>query len=159
MRRARGRLDSFRFVVCARGDCRQVFFLCRHCDRGDRYCSPACAQRARRATLRDAGRRYQHSRPGRFGHAARQAQYRARRSLRAETVTHQTSQRASPHGIVPTSPPSATPIPSDDEEEARYAETDPRVPLVTPVRCARCRRRGRFVRHQTLAHVRRGLRR
>jgi hypothetical protein len=31
-------VDSFRFVVCAHVDCRQVFFLCRRCDRGgNRY--------------------------------------------------------------------------------------------------------------------------
>jgi hypothetical protein len=66
-------VDSFRFVVCARADCRQVFFLCRRCDRGDRYCSRGCANRARRATLHAAGRRYQHSWPGRLRHAARQA--------------------------------------------------------------------------------------
>jgi hypothetical protein len=35
-------VDSFRFIVCARADCRHVFFLCRQCDRGDRYCSRPC---------------------------------------------------------------------------------------------------------------------
>ncbi|OLC12338.1 MAG: hypothetical protein AUH29_16285 [Candidatus Rokubacteria bacterium 13_1_40CM_69_27] len=57
-----------------------MFFLCRHCDRGDRYCSGTCAERARRTSLREAGRRYQHSRRGRFRHAARQARYRAHRT-------------------------------------------------------------------------------
>jgi hypothetical protein len=72
-------VDSFRFVVCARTDCRQVFFLCRHRDRGDRYCSRRCAQGARRASLQAAGRRYQHTRRGRLHHAARQGRYQRRR--------------------------------------------------------------------------------
>ena len=53
-----------RLVICARADCRQVFYLCRVCDRGDRYCSRACAYRARRATLHDAGRRGQRTLSG-----------------------------------------------------------------------------------------------
>jgi len=72
-------VDSLRLVFCARADCQQLFFLCRVCDRGQRYCSAACAAHARRRTLQDAGRLYQQSRPGRFRHAARQARYRARR--------------------------------------------------------------------------------
>ena len=66
-----GRVDSFRFVVCPRADCRQAFFLCRHCDRGDRYGSRRCAQGARRASLQAAWRRYQHTQRGRLHHAAR----------------------------------------------------------------------------------------
>jgi len=72
-------VDSLRLIICVRPDCQQLFFLCRGCDRGQRYCSRACAGHARRVTLRGAGRRYQQSRPGRFRHAARQARYRARR--------------------------------------------------------------------------------
>jgi len=72
-------VDSLRLVICSRPDCRRQFFLCRRCDRGQRYCSPACTTHARRRTLNEAGRRYQRSRPGRFHHAARQARYRRRR--------------------------------------------------------------------------------
>jgi len=87
-------------------------------------------------------------------HAARQARYRARQIPGEKKVTHQTSPGPADCGIVPASPPSATLIPSGDEEDARHAKTDPRVALATLIRCARCGRRGRFVRHQTLAHVR-----
>ena len=69
-------MDSFRFVICARRECGQVFFLCRWCDRGDRYCDDECTKAARRASLRDAGRRYQRSREGAQGHADRQRTYR-----------------------------------------------------------------------------------
>ena len=75
------------------------FFLCRRCDRGDRYCSRACARQARHATLRAASRRYQQSRRGRGYHAARQARYRRRRDPR-EKVTHQTSPAPRPCGMV-----------------------------------------------------------
>ena len=32
-------MDSLRLVICVRPDCRQLFYLCRRCDRGQRYCS------------------------------------------------------------------------------------------------------------------------
>jgi len=71
-------VDSLRLILCGRPACHQLFFLCRGCDRGQRYCSYACAGDARRVTLRGASQRYQQSRPGRLRHAARQARYRAR---------------------------------------------------------------------------------
>ncbi len=140
-------MDSLRFVVCARGDCRQVFFLCRVCDRGDRYCSRACAHRARRATVHAAGRRYQRSWRGRVHHAALQARYRSR----AENVTHQTSPASRDSGIVasPVAPPL---IPAGDQEDADADAPSPKRP--PRPRCARCGRAGRWVRHVTLAHLR-----
>ncbi len=130
-------------VICARSDCRRVFFLCRHCDRGDRYCSASCAQRARHATLRAAGQRYQDSRRGRLRHAARQARYRARQ----QKVTHQTSPTVAACGIVP----ALLPDTASDKEDVPDAN---RFGPVTRLRCVRCRRPGRFVRHTTLVHVR-----
>jgi len=142
--RARGRVDSFRFVVCAGADCRQVFFLCRRCDRGDRYCSRPCAHRARHTARQAASHRYQHSRRGRLHHAARQARYRARR----EKVTHPTSHGPTGSGIV--TPPAPTERAGEEAADADPAVFAPSGPL----RCARCGRRGRFVRHTTLAHHR-----
>jgi len=144
-------VDSFRFVVCDRADCRQVFFLCRRCDRGDRYCSRPCAHRARHATVRAAGRRYQHSRRGRGQHAARQARYRGRRAAR-ENVTHQTSHALVSCGIV--APPAAlTVTPAAGQEEPIDADAvDARGAV--PLRCARCGRPGRWVRHTRLALLR-----
>jgi hypothetical protein len=147
-------VDSFRFVICARGDCRGVFFLCRHCDRGDRYCSTACAQRARRASVRESGRRYQHGRSGRLRHAARQARYRARPRPAAQKVTQQTSHGPVGAGMVPVSPPIPESTPGGDEEDAQHAATNPLVSRTPPVRCARCGRPGHFVRHATFAHLR-----
>jgi hypothetical protein len=112
-------------------------------DRGDRYCSDTCTQRARRTTLHAAGQRYQHSRRGRLHHAARQARYRARH----EKVTHQTSPPADVSGIVP------TPLfdPASGQEEVPDANA---ARLIIRPQCARCGRHGRFVRHTTLVHVR-----
>jgi hypothetical protein len=133
-------------VICARVACRRQFALCRHCDRGDRYCSRGCAQHARRATLHAAGRRYQQSSRGRVHHAARQARYRGRR----ENVTHHTSQSPPCSGIVLVPPPLA----SGGAQEADHAADVPhRRPEGGP-RCARCGRPGRFLRSVTLAHLR-----
>ncbi|WPL10374.1 hypothetical protein Thiosp_03859 [Thiorhodovibrio litoralis] len=77
---------SARLFLCAR--CRQQVVLCSRCDRGNRYCGPTCAQRARHDAQRAAARRYQSSRRGRHTHAARQARYRRRQR---EKVTHQGS--------------------------------------------------------------------
>lgn len=146
-----GRVDSFRFVVCDRADCRQVFFLCRRCDRGDRYCSRACAHQARHATLRAASRRYQQSRRGRGQHAARQAHYRRRRAPR-EKVTHQTSHAALACGIV-TAPSVRTVTRTVAQEDPDDADaSDPR--RAVSLCCARCGRPGRWFRHTTLAHLR-----
>ncbi len=145
-------MDSFRFVVCARAECRQVFFLCRHCDRGDRYCSRSCAERARGASLHAAGRRYQHSRRGRLHHAARQARYRGGRGAPREKVTPQTSHAPRPCGIV--TPPSALTVTraagQEDPVDADAADT--RAPV--RLQCARCGRPGRLVRHTRLALLR-----
>jgi CTP:molybdopterin cytidylyltransferase MocA len=59
--------------------------LCSRCDRGQIYCGADCARQARYDAQREAARRYQASRRGRFAHAARQSRYRARR----QKVTHQ----------------------------------------------------------------------
>lgn len=76
------RPDCRRFVCdrCGRAD-----YICSWCDRGQRYCSAACREAARRHSLREAGRRYQRTRRGRRLHARRQQAYRERQR---EKVTH-----------------------------------------------------------------------
>jgi hypothetical protein len=73
-----------RLFLCAR--CRVQVIICRRCDRGQRYCRD-CAKEARRTSGREAGRRYQQTRQGRFAHAERARRHRARR----KNVTHQGS--------------------------------------------------------------------
>lgn len=74
-----------RHYLCA--GCRTAVVICSHCDRGNRYCNRACSQAARKRNMRQAGKRYQSSLPGRHRHAARQRRYRAR----MQKVTHQGS--------------------------------------------------------------------
>jgi len=104
-----------RRYLCAA--CRAAVLICSHCDRGQRYCAAGCAQRARAASLRAAGARYQASFPGRLTHAQRQRRYRARR----QEVTHQGS------------PPPAPPV------EVRTAPTVPEsVPESVPSASGQC---------------------
>ena len=87
-------LTAFRQRVCRFPPCGAVFYLCRHCDRGQRYCSSRCREKARRLQRREANRRHQQSPEGRLDHRDRQRAYRRRR-LRAR-VTDQSSLPASP---------------------------------------------------------------
>lgn len=74
-----------RFYLCA--GCRDLVVICSCCDRGNIYCGEGCASAARRSAQREAGRRYQSSRPGRHKHAERARSYRERQ----KKVTHQGS--------------------------------------------------------------------
>lgn len=77
---------SYRLYSCAR--CAKQVRVCRHCDRGNRYCGGECASIRRRESLARAGQRYQTSYRGACRHAARQSRWRERR---AQIVTHQGS--------------------------------------------------------------------
>ena len=96
---------SGRLFLCA--GCRRQVIICSCCDRGQIYCTRLCAMRARRRTLREAGRRYQASHRGRRKHAARMGRYRARR----EIVTHHGSPVPPADDLLPAT---ATAITSDD---------------------------------------------
>jgi len=116
-----------------------VFYLCPHCDRGQRYCSLRCRQKSRRRQRREANRRHQQSPEGRLDHRDRQRTYRQRQRAR---VTDQSSLR-SPSGanlIAPQAPrpveaaPAPEIFPSPDAElEAGW------------VGCQSCGRRGRWL--------------
>src|ERR1035438_8417639 len=64
--------------TCLRAECVATFFLCSHCDRGHRYSSQACSQRARQEQRRRANQRHQRSPEGRLDHRDRQRDYRQR---------------------------------------------------------------------------------
>jgi hypothetical protein len=40
--------------ICRGSGCHVVFWICQHCDRGQRYCSPVCRGEARRRQHRTA---------------------------------------------------------------------------------------------------------
>ena len=90
--------NTARLYHCAR--CHRQVVICRRCDRGNIYCAHGCARKARKASLRAAGNRYQKSRRGRLNHADRQRRYRAR----CQKVTHQGSPPQPPDGPLPTGP-------------------------------------------------------
>jgi hypothetical protein len=79
--------------------CGTTFYICRSCDRGQRYCSEHCRQKARREQCRKANRRHQQSLEGRLDHRDRQQLYRER--LRLGRVTDQGSLESCSSGTMP----------------------------------------------------------
>jgi len=80
--------------------CNAVFWICPHCDRGQRYCSSFCRIPARRQQRRGANRRHQQSPEGRADHRDRQREYRHRcREIRARVTDHGSASITSPRNI------------------------------------------------------------
>lgn len=67
--------------LCRAQACGAVFYVCRSCDRGQRYCSDRCRDKTRREQRRAANRRHQRSIEGRLDHRDRQREYRLRVAL------------------------------------------------------------------------------
>jgi hypothetical protein len=86
-----GEQQSYRLYSC-RG-CNVSVSICGPCDYGNIYCPGECAAISRRASNRRAGARYQRTRRGARGHAARQQAWRDRQR---QKVTQQ--------GCAPTGP-------------------------------------------------------
>src|SRR5690606_12778981 len=83
--------DVCRLMLCAR--CSRQVWLCRDCDRGQRYCEGECRAASRRESVKRAGAAYQRGRRGRRLHAARAQRYRERKRATAakfsdQKVTH-----------------------------------------------------------------------
>lgn len=110
----------------ARG-CAALFYICRACYRGQRYCSEACRQVSRREQRRAANRRHQQSLEGRLDHIDRQRAYRRRRAVR---VTDQ----GSAAGLACGSIAATAPIGRRAGRGAGHG-----------VRCLVCGRRGRLI--------------
>ena len=131
----------FRQRVCHFPPCGAVFYLCPHCDRGQRYCRPHCREKSRRLQRREANRRYHQSLglDGRLDHRQRQREYRQRLKGR---VTDQSSLRASPY-VNLTAPPAPEPVEAPPAavfspgSDAEYA--------ASWVICQICGRRGRWI--------------
>jgi hypothetical protein len=89
---------SARLYLCAL--CRSQVLICSACDRGQIYCTPACAMHARKERQRSARRRYQASPRGRAAHVERSRRYRARQRC----VTDQGPRGGAPTPAGDTSP-------------------------------------------------------
>ena len=100
--------DSYRMFLCAL--CRKQTRICRSCDRGHRYCSTECSQKARQASVTAARIQYRQTDKGKKKHAERQRAYRARKKQRPpETVPTSGKGNANPVAEPATQP--ATPLP------------------------------------------------
>jgi hypothetical protein len=82
-------VSSHRVFYCL--TCGILCRICGPCDRGNRFCSEACAQSARKTQMRAACKRYQASPHGALLNAVRQKKWRTRQALEASCVTHQSS--------------------------------------------------------------------
>ena len=125
-----------RIFLCA--GCRVQVLVCSHCDRGQIYCPDQCAAATRQALQREAGRRYQQSRAGRFKHAQRMRRWRERRCAVAEKVTHQGSLDAPLDVVLSVI---ATTLPNAATEPHTTGAPLPAitaVPAPTPWRCLWC---------------------
>ena len=121
------RLRVFYQLRCHAQACGALFFICRPCYRGQRYCSEPCREITRREQRRAANRRHQQSPEGRLDHADHQRAYRHRQARR---VTDQGGATEPPSGNIPPREPN---------------EPRPGPPLPRGIRCVVCGRRGRFI--------------
>jgi hypothetical protein len=132
---------------CLASQCRALFFLCSHCDRGQRYCSLACREEARVRQRRCANRRHQQSPEGRLDHRDRQRQYRQRRAktMPAVGVTDQGSLSISCSALSRCGPVETSlvevPAASGVALLPRWPDSRPGVRLC----CRVCGRMGRFI--------------
>lgn len=94
--------------VCRGSECHAVFWVCEHCDRGHRYCSPACRDAARLQQRRRANCRHQRSPEGRLDHCDRQREYR--RGQARTRVTDQSSLSIISPAPLPCGTTGSTPI-------------------------------------------------
>jgi hypothetical protein len=77
----RWRLDVGVFVRVRCAGCAEIVYFCESDYRGQIYCSEGCQGDA----VRESKARHQRSREGRLDHAARNADYRARRKIVTDT--------------------------------------------------------------------------
>lgn len=76
----------YRQRFCGGPGCGAVFYICRSCDRGHRYCNDSCRKKARRLQRQQANRKHQQSLEGRLDHRDRQRRWR---ELQLRRVTDQ----------------------------------------------------------------------
>ncbi len=73
-------MESYRLFFCAK--CREETHICRHCDRGQIYCGPDCAEQRRRKPHRRAVSQYQEFPIGKVKHRVNQHRYRHKSDLK-----------------------------------------------------------------------------
>ena len=86
--------EPLRAKVCVSESCGDVFYLCRSCDRGQRYCGEACRSLSRQEQRRRANRKHQGTPEGRLDHRDHQRTYRRRLQERVTDPSSETAPRA-----------------------------------------------------------------
>jgi hypothetical protein len=136
----------FRQRFCKASDCRTLFFICTHCDRGQRYCSLICRRICRLQQRRTAGRRHQQSLEGRLDHRDRQRAYRLRRAASSRVAT---KQNVTDHGSQSGTTSVTMPTPCNQHPEPNRSRWFGRMWQATSglglVICRFCGRVGRFL--------------
>jgi hypothetical protein len=104
----------FRQVFCHASQCRRLFFICSHCYRNHRYCSPDCRELSGIEQRRAARLRYRQSPEARADQRDRQRNYRRRkadlaRDAAEKNVMDQTPAMTPASGMI-ASPPVAAPV-------------------------------------------------
>jgi len=110
----------FRQLFCRAAGCREMFFICLSCYRGQTYCSAECRQKTRREQLRQANRRYQRSLEARLDHRDRQREYRRRRFCRVRDLSSPTSSSCGRIGRARALVSTVPPLPSFSERDAPF---------------------------------------
>lgn len=87
----------FRQIFCHASQCRRLFFICSHCYRNHRYCSPECRELASLEQRRAARRRHRQSPEGRDDARDRQRNYRRRKADLARTEAQKNVMDHTPH--------------------------------------------------------------
>lgn len=129
----------FRQRICHWSACGTIFYLCRRCDRGQRYCSSHCRQKALRLQRRQANRRHQQTPEGREDHRDRQRDYRQRQRSRVTDKSSQpllASASLAERAVINDWPTSPAP---------NFRRISSRPPQHGWVVCQICGRRGRWV--------------
>jgi len=128
--------------ICLGVGCNAVFWICRHCDRGQRYCSAVCRDQARRVQRRRANCRYQQSPEGRLDHCDRQREYRRRRAC----VTDQGSLSITSPPLFACGTQETTSLPPSGDLGVAFIQfRQPAQSRPSILRCIVCSRSGRFV--------------
>ena len=132
--------DVLRQRVCGWHECGSIFWIHRSCDRGHRYCSDRCRQKARREQRRAANLRYRQTLEARLDQRDRQRSYRQR------LAKHSVMDQGSPEE--PFSRKIVSLLHSPEDTAGKCGKSKPETRMIhdhgTPC-CIICGRRGRFV--------------
>lgn len=131
--------------ICLGQECHAVFWLCRHCDRGQRYCSLTCRDQARLRQLREANQRHQRSPEGRLDHRDRQREYRERQCEERSRVTDQGSVSITSPALFECERVAARIIAAPEHSVATLRHRGPEVRPEVEQCCRICGRSGRWV--------------